>query len=290
MNAWIEYDGNSNQLAVFLSNSTVKPNSAILTQNVDLTSLVGDRAFVGFSASGSGDPNSHDIENWTFSSNSDFITPPPVSDLLPDLQVIASSVTEGLRIDTTTDPDRVLLRFTTEVANSGDGPLEVWADELQGDTQPVFQRIYQDDGSSRDVAAGGFSYFEPHGHSHFDDFAVFNLRQVNPDGSVGDIVATGDEKYSFCLINIRQPFPELTNSATIVDGRGGDSCGDIQGISVGYSDVYNSNLENQWIDVTNVPDGTYWLETIVDPEDRLLETNNNNNVTRVQVTVDNPNF
>ena len=116
------------------------------------------------------------------------------------------------------------------------------------------------------------------------------MRRVNADGSVGELVATGDDKYSFCLINIRQPFPELTDSAIIVDGRGGNSCGDIQGISVGYSDVYNSGLANQWIDVTDVPDGTYWLETIIDPENRLLETNDDNNTALVQVTFDNPNF
>ena len=210
---------------------------------------------------------------------------PGAGDLLPDLQIIESSIADGLRADTTTRPGRVLLRFTTEVANAGDGALEVWANEAQGNTQDVFQRIYQANGSSRDVEAGGFSYFEPHGHSHFDEFSLFNLREVNPDGSVGEVVASGDSKYSFCLLNIRQPFPELTENAIIADGRGGNSCGDVQGISVGYSDVYNSNLENQWIDITGVPNGDYWLETIIDPENRLLETNDNNNVSRLRVTL-----
>ncbi len=207
---------------------------------------------------------------------------------MPDLQIIESSIDEGLRVDNTTIPGTVLFRFTTEVANGGNDPLEVWADEVQGNTQPVFQRIYQTDGGSEDVASGGFSYFEPHGHSHFDDFAVFNLREINPDGSVGDLVATGDSKYSFCLLNVRQPFPELTSNAAIADGRGGDSCGDIQGISVGYSDVYNAELENQWIDITGVADGNYWLETIIDPENRLVETDDQNNAATIQVSVDNP--
>jgi hypothetical protein len=213
---------------------------------------------------------------------------PESNELLPDLQIIESSIDEGLRVDNTTIPGTVLFRFTTEVANGGNGPLEVWADEVQGNTQPVFQRIYQTNGGSEDVAAGGFSYFEPHGHSHFDDFAVFNLREINSDGSVGDIVATGDSKYSFCLLNVRQPFPELTSNAAIADGRGGDSCGDVQGISVGYSDVYNAELENQWIDITGVADGNYWLETVIDPENRLVETDDENNAATIQVSVDNP--
>ena len=139
-------------------------------------------------------------------------------------------------------------RSSGAISLAGDGALEVWANEAEGNTQDVFQRIYQANGSSRDVEAGGFTYFEPHGHSHFDEFVLFNLREVNPDGSIGEVVASGDSKYSFCLLNIRQPFPELTENAIIADGRGGTSCGDdVQGISVGYSDVYNSNLENQWI-------------------------------------------
>ena len=214
---------------------------------------------------------------------------PDSKELLPDLQVIESSITEGFKVDTTTTPGTVLLRFATEVANAGEGPLEVWAeDDFQRNTQNVFQRIYRDDGTSQDAEAGGFSYFEPHGHSHFDDFSLFNLREINADGSVGEVVASGDDKYSFCLLNVRQPFPELTENAAIADGRGGDACGNVQGISVGYSDVYNAELENQWIDITGVPDGDYWLEITIDPKDRLLETNNDNNTATIQVSVDNP--
>ena len=115
----------------------------------------------------------------------------------------------------------------------------------------------------------------------------FNLREINSDGSIGDLVASGDSKYSFCLLNIRQPFPELTSNAIIADGRGGDSCGNIQGISVGYSDVYNAELANQWIDITGVPEGDYWLETIIDPKNSLLETDNENNTAIIPISIDN---
>ena len=207
-------------------------------------------------------------------------------DLLPDLTPISSTLTEDLRIDTTTLSGRTILRLSTEVANAGAGPLEIWGGSASGDSQPVFQRIYNDTGGSRDVLAGEFVYHPSHGHIHFEGFASYSLRQITSGGGVGSIVASGG-KTSFCLINIRQPFPELTNSAQVWDGRGGDNCGQIQGIDVGYSDVYGANLPDQWIDVTNVADGTYWLEAIADPDDNMLEVDETNNIARVQITLSN---
>ena len=213
-------------------------------------------------------------------------TPGNPGDLLPDLLPIASTLTEALRMDTTTLSGRTILRLSTEVANTGAGPLEIWGGSASGDSQAVLQRIYNDTGGSRDVLAGEFVYHPAHGHIHFEGFATYSLRQVTAGNGVGSILASGG-KTSFCLINIRQPFPELTNAAQVADGRGGDDCGQIQGIDVGYSDVYGANLPDQWIDVTNVSDGTYWLEAIADPDDNLLEQDETNNVARVQITLNN---
>lgn len=213
-------------------------------------------------------------------------TPGNPGDLLPDLVPISSTLTEALRIDTTTLSGRTILRLSTEVANAGEGPLEIWGGSASGDSQPVFQRIYNDTGGSRDVLAGEFVYHPSHGHIHFEGFATYSLRQVSAGNGVGSIIASGG-KTSFCLINIRQPFPELTHSAQVWDGRGGNNCGQIQGIDLGYSDVYNANLPDQWIDVTNVSDGTYWLEAIADPDDNMLELDETNNVARVQITLSN---
>ncbi len=205
------------------------------------------------------------------------------ADYLPDLTPIASTLTERLSIDTSEQPGRELLRFSTEVANAGTGPLEIWGGSTSGSSQQVFQRIYQEDGGSRDILAGEFVYHPGHGHIHFEGFATYDLRLI--DGS-GNIIASGG-KTSFCLINIRQPFPDVSAEAGVVHGRGGTSCGQIQGISAGYSDVYSASLDDQWIDITNVQDGTYWLEITADPENNILESDESNNVSRVQVTISN---
>ena len=204
-----------------------------------------------------------------------------VGDYLPDLTPIASTLGERLSIDRNEIPGRTLMRFSTEVANAGDGPLEIWGGSTSGNSQQVFQRIYQEGGDSRDTLAGEFVYHPGHGHIHFEGFATYHLLNSN-----GNVVASGG-KTSFCLINIRQPFPGVTANADVVHGRGGNSCGSIQGISAGYSDVYSASLDDQWIDVTNVPDGTYTLEIITDPDNNIEELDETNNRTSITVRLQN---
>jgi hypothetical protein len=206
-----------------------------------------------------------------------------IADFLPDLTPIASTLGERLSIDTSEQPGRELLRFSTEVANAGTGPLEIWGGTASGDSQQVFQRIYQEGGGSRDILAGEFVYHPGHGHIHFEAFATYDLKLINASG---EIIASGG-KTSFCLINIRQPLPDVSANADVVHGRGGTSCGNIQGISAGYSDVYSASLDDQWIDITNVADGTYWLEITADPDNNILESNESNNVSRIQVAINN---
>ena len=57
----------------------------------------------------------------------------------------------------------------------------------------------------------------------------------------------------------------------------------ILGISIGYADVYGVNLPGQWVDLTGLPSGQYWLEVIADPYDRIEESNETNNTTRILV-------
>jgi len=58
-----------------------------------------------------------------------------------------------------------------------------------------------------------------------------------------------------------------------------------QGISVGWADTYGWRLAGQSIDVSSVPDGTYWLVSTADPEGRLLETDDGNNTAAIRVAI-----
>lgn len=173
------------------------------------------------------------------------------------------------------------LRLSSAVANIGSGRLEIRGGDVHGETQEVHQRIYASDGSFTDVLAGTFIHHEEHGHIHFEEFAEFRLREVLPDGGVGAVVATG-EKVSFCLLDVERHDTSGPASPHYL------TCGQVQGISVGWADVYHRGLPGQSIEITNVPDGTYWLEIEVDPANRLREEDETNNVTRIQIALTRP--
>ena len=169
------------------------------------------------------------------------------------------------------------LRLSTAVANVGTGALEIRGGTIQGETQDVLQRIYNADGTFTDHLAGTFIYHAEHGHLHFEDFAQFRVRAVLPDGGVGEVLASGS-KVSYCLIDVDRQSGTGTQQYL--------SCGQVQGISVGWADVYHRGLPGQNIDISNLADGTYWLEEEIDPSNRIQEADETNNVARIQITID----
>ncbi len=88
-----------------------------------------------------------------------------------------------------------------------------------------------------------FHYSDCHEHYHFDEYANYELSDA--DG----IVATG-HKQAFCLLDFF-PWAWAGEMGTF-------NCGN-QGISRGWTDIYQSDLPCQWIDVTDVPPGDYVL-------------------------------
>ncbi len=77
-NAWISYDGITDQLDVFLDGGATPPATPVLSTTVDLFDLLGPQGFVGFSAATGGGFGNHEILNWDFS----IFEPTPVSGLL----------------------------------------------------------------------------------------------------------------------------------------------------------------------------------------------------------------
>lgn len=68
LTAWVNYNGTTNLLQVYLSNTNVQPADAVLSTNIDLAGALGNQAFIGFTASTGGLVNSHEILNWSFNS------------------------------------------------------------------------------------------------------------------------------------------------------------------------------------------------------------------------------
>jgi glucose/arabinose dehydrogenase len=68
INAWIDYNGATDRLDVFVANTTAKPTTPLVSSTVDLRQLLGSLAYVGFTGATGGLRNSHTIENWQLSS------------------------------------------------------------------------------------------------------------------------------------------------------------------------------------------------------------------------------
>ncbi len=49
------------------------------------------------------------------------------------------------------------------------------------------------------------------------------------------------------------------------------------GISPGWRDIYGSGVAFQWVDVSDVKPGTYWLAASSDPNNAVVESNETNN-------------
>ncbi len=221
-------------------------------------------------------------------------------DFFPDIS--------SLGVDQTSQPGRTLVRFSTRVNNQGDGPAILISGRPGVDpiptgapitswvnpdgSQNILQALYDFNGSSFSfshyIAGGQFTYHEGHGHFHYDGYANYRLRE-NVGGVPGDYVQRADgtgtvgEKVGFCLININSSFiMENGQSSTTLPGynRPGQpstGCGLTQGIHVGKADVYSSGLTGQWLDVTGVPNGQYFIEIELDSTNAIAETNDANN-------------
>jgi hypothetical protein len=208
----------------------------------------------------------------------------PAQDLLPDIIVRDTDLYD---YDVVTDGDRVLLRFATGTPNIGEGPLHVvgvFPANPDG-SQDVDQRIFQEGGGFRDRSAGQFDFHSGHEHVHLEGWAIYKLRERLPDGSAGDVIAES-QKTSFCLVDLGKYEVDLLGAPSEPVYR---SCGEtFQGISVGWVDIYGKQLIGQNIDIKGLPYGEYWLEVTADPDDKILELDEGNNVTSILVEIGDP--
>lgn len=167
------------------------------------------------------------------------------------------------------------IRFSTTVANLGEGPLEMHGQyEEATDRTLASQRVLHVDGSTTDHEVGRFVFHPDHDHWHFEDFTVFELWSVDDDRALVDLVATTG-KLTFCLVDshpVNDPPPNGVAMANILECNSG-----VQGISSGWEETYDASFAGQELDIPEVPDGTYAIRTIVDPDNRVREMDDANN-------------
>lgn len=182
---------------------------------------------------------------------------------------------------------RVLLRATSDVRSRGRGPIELRGRRNGPRSMRVNQRIYRAGGGHIDLRTGaglhftdvgasfGGSYWKVHG------LARFELRRVRADGSLSPVLRAGP-KLNYCLRDLERTKPGGRSPRN----RHYPGCNQnphqghvVLGTSVGWSDIYPSDYDKQWINVAGLR-GCFAFTMTVDPSNLFFESNENDNTSR----------
>lgn len=150
---------------------------------------------------------------------------------------------------------RKLLRFTVETRNIGTGDLVLG--------NPANNPLYQ--------------FASCHGHYHFESFVQYTLLDTNYNPvMLGANVVVG-RKVGFCIEDTSRWSPSAPATQKY-------NCSN-NGLQAGWADVYNQNLDCQFVDITGVPSGNYYLQMTVNPDALLTESDLGNNTVLVPVNI-----
>ncbi len=150
---------------------------------------------------------------------------------------------------------RRLLRFTMETRNLGPGDLVLGNPA----NNPLFQ------------------FATCHGHYHFESFAQYTLLDTNYNPVMLDTNVVVGRKVGFCIEDTSRWSPTAPASQKY-------DCSN-NGMQAGWADVYSQNLDCQFVDVTGVPAGNYYLQMTVNPDALLTEADLANNTVLVPVNI-----
>jgi hypothetical protein len=212
---------------------------------------------------------------------------PPLAqarDVLPDLDQQRPSQLE-VTTDLTGEVPRFHLGFNSAVDDVGRGPLIIDAHRASaGDEQMAADQVIRDSGGGTRVVRGvgslQYTYSEDHDHWHFLGFERYELR-----GTADYSLVAPDQKTGFCLGDRYNTDPESTLPGEPSDPPYTGYCGRSrpgllrieEGISVGYGDVYYATLEGQFVDLTGVAPGQYYLVHRANPTRKIVESRYSNN-------------
>lgn len=172
------------------------------------------------------------------------------------------------------------LSFAANVWTAGASPLVVEGFRRQNsDVMDAYQYFYKDDAPVGRASAGTLEFDNRRGHTHwhFQQFAAYRL--LNADQSE----AVRSKKEAFCLaptdpIDLSLPGAEWAPETGL-----STACGTANSIWIreilplGWGDTYYQGLPGQSFDITDLPNGTYYIEVQANPSGSLKEQDLTNN-------------
>jgi hypothetical protein len=103
-----------------------------------------------------------------------------------------------------------------------------------------------------------FGYSPCHKHYHFSNYALYELFSADPRSSTGQQPVLTGRKQAFCLMDFERDPTVLTPPPAVF------TCSN-QGLTQGWADTYGSYLDGQWLDITGVKPGRYYLRVTINP-------------------------
>jgi hypothetical protein len=200
-------------------------------------------------------------------------TPDPQA--LPDLMALPAW---GISIDSRRERD--ILGFNATEWNEGPGTLVVEGFRgVDEDFMDAFQYFLVDGEPVGRTPVGRLEFHPKHQHWHFEEFTRYTLL----DSTKTQVLVSG--KQSWCLANTDAIDLSVQNANWAAFG--GDlftMCGGPRALwirevlDVGWGDTYAQFSLDQAFDVTNLPNGRYYIRTTVNPTGMLIEGTTANNV------------
>lgn len=174
------------------------------------------------------------------------------------------------------------LAFNANVWNAGPSPLVVDGFRRPGTLlMDAYQYFFDTSGHQVGWAPTGTLEYDTrdgHQHWHFTDFARYRLLKADKQ------LAVRSQKESFCLaptdaidLTVRganwKPF--ITDLHTACGGSSAIAIRET--LDTGWGDTYSQFLPGQSFDITNMSNGTYYIEVVANPDHRLYERSTSNN-------------
>jgi hypothetical protein len=221
------------------------------------------------------------------SSPSNAVTPsvPPIA--YPDLQVLMPTNEISIIHSSTTRT----LEFSHVTWDAGEGPLEIRPhyNEATGISQG-YQALYTMPSPGvwkfdHTVPIVGPMIWTPPTDYNFP-LAKFWLYNAAAGGGVGSLVASSP-KVDFCMTPdvVVGGVPNTPTFNPYYVANCGNPEGTL-GLNVGWGDKYDATDGGEGIDITSLPNGTYWLRGEVDPYHYFQESSTSNNITDTKLQIE----
>lgn len=172
-----------------------------------------------------------------------------------------------------------LLNFGATVWIGGHGPLDVQGFRVPDSPVMKAYQYFWRDGHIIGRAKAGTMGFAGYNHWHFRQFAAYRLLNASKK------LVLHSHKEGFCIAptdSVNLLLPHAIWQPSVI-GLGGQ-CGVAtalwveEDLPIGWGDTYDQDVPGQAFDITNVPNGVYYIEIIANPLHELHELTDSNNI------------